>query len=344
MEIIAPRNIVNDDLATRISAHMSDYKNNSFADIDQEHVLKWSRQFDEEQTLVLQETNRILQKTYYNETKINSFIACVAGSNEITGLTPALFWQQVSILDIQQDGNSQSYLVNKLSQKVHADYNVQLAVNAMSSHYIYLDDILFSGNRVYNDIIAFISSNIFRDNYRITIMLLGSFTYGHYVTNKRIVEFIRERNKNIIVNIKHWAGHSYENRLIEKNRSDVIWPEQETIDTLVNQHHINYIDNFRYRVDDGALFNIFSRERRSQFELAMLKAGSKIIGYCQNPSRVMKPLGFSVFDGYGFGSVVFTYNNCPNNNPLAFWWGNPEANLYSPLRRWYPLMRRRTYE
>ncbi|WP_423841980.1 phosphoribosyltransferase-like protein [Aeromonas veronii] len=76
----------------------------------------------------------------------------------------------------------------------------------------------------------------------------------------------------------------------------------------------------------------------------MLKAGSKIIGYCQNPSRVMKPLGFSVFDGYGFGSVVFTYNNCPNNNPLAFWWGNPEANLYSPLRRWYPLMRRRTYE
>lgn len=341
--MLAPRDAVNDDLATRIAAHMSDYQNNSFANIDQEHVLKWSRQFNDDQRLVLQETNRILQRTYYNETKVNNFIASVVGQNRVTGNNPRLFWANVSALNIQQDGNSQSYLIEKLSQKIHADYAVNLAINVENEHYIYIDDILFSGNRIYNDITAFITSNEHLNNYRITVMLLGSFTYGHYATRIRIQRFIISQNKNIRIDIKHWTGHSYENRLAWKDRSDIAWPEQETVDLLAQQNNIRQIENYPYRVDDGGLFDVFSRERRSQFEFAMLKAGSTIINFCQNPSPVMKPLGYSVFDGYGFGSVVFTYKNCPNNNPLAFWWGNPEEGQRSPLRRWYPLMRRRTY-
>ena len=69
----------------------------------------------------------------------------------------------------------------------------------------------------------------------------------------------------------------------------------------------------------------------------------RIRGFCQNPNPIMRPLGFSSF-GVGFGSTIVTYRNCPNNAPLALWWGDPNAHHNHPFSRWYPLLQRRTYE
>ncbi|WP_449265039.1 phosphoribosyltransferase-like protein, partial [Escherichia coli] len=53
---------------------------------------------------------------------------------------------------------------------------------------------------------------------------------------------------------------------------------------------------------------------------------------CPNLSATQRPLGHITLDTLGFGSLIVTFRNCPNNAPLALWVGEP----------WYPLFPRTT--
>ena len=75
---------------------------------------------------------------------------------------------------------------------------------------------------------------------------------------------------------------------------------------------------------------------RDRFTLAGLKINSSIRD--QNKKAYWKPLGLSTFRGLGFGAMVTTYRNCPNNTPLALWWGDWDGNQV-----WTPLFNRKTY-
>jgi hypothetical protein len=68
----------------------------------------------------------------------------------------------------------------------------------------------------------------------------------------------------------------------------------------------------------------------------------RIRSFSQNPSPSLRPLGFGPF-GVGFGSLFVTYRNCPNNAPLALWWGDPDADPSHPFSKWRPLVPRKTY-
>ena len=89
--------------------------------------------------------------------------------------------------------------------------------------------------------------------------------------------------------------------------------------------------------------DVFSSEQgRQLLEREFLLAGMRIRSFCQNPNPAMRPLGFSAF-GVGFGSLIVTFRNCPNNSPLALWWGDPSALPNHPFSRWRPLFPRKTY-
>jgi len=89
--------------------------------------------------------------------------------------------------------------------------------------------------------------------------------------------------------------------------------------------------------------DIFSSEEgRQLLERELLMAGMRIRSFSQNPNRALRPLGFSPF-GLGFGSTIVTYRNCPNNAPLALWWGDPEKPKSHPFSKWCPLVPRKTY-
>lgn len=79
---------------------------------------------------------------------------------------------------------------------------------------------------------------------------------------------------------------------------------------------------------------------RQLLESEFLIAGVKIRSLIQSPKDFIRPLGCGNF-GVGFGSMLVTYRNCPNNCPLALWWGDPEAT--SGALHWYPLLSRKTY-
>jgi hypothetical protein len=93
----------------------------------------------------------------------------------------------------------------------------------------------------------------------------------------------------------------------------------------------------------GGTGQFFSSEtRRSVLEQAFLKAGLRIRSFSANPHAALRPLGFSPF-GVGFGSLFLSFRNCPNNAPLALWWGDHTKPSWHPFSKWYPLVPRKTY-
>jgi hypothetical protein len=77
---------------------------------------------------------------------------------------------------------------------------------------------------------------------------------------------------------------------------------------------------------------IFSSEAgRDLLEQQLLKAGLQIREECQYLKENHRPLGYMKLKTLGFGSLLVTFRNCPNNCPLAFWVDDP----------WYPLFPRK---
>ena len=80
----------------------------------------------------------------------------------------------------------------------------------------------------------------------------------------------------------------------------------------------------------GTLGFFSSDAGRQVLEQEFLKAGVRIREGNRNLGEFQRPLGNMMLDTIGFGSLIVTFRNCPNNAPLALWAGNP----------WYPLFRR----
>lgn len=118
------------------------------------------------------------------------------------------------------------------------------------------------------------------------------------------------------------------------NSSDVLRPASIPDTPDVRQ----YVDGMRYKpklrnpgnVGNNSLFS--SEEGRNLLEQEFLKAGIKIRKKCPNLGVTQRPLGHISLESLGFGSLIVTFRNCPNNAPLALWVGDP----------WYPLFPRTT--
>jgi hypothetical protein len=161
---------------------------------------------------------------------------------------------------------------------------------------------------------------------------------GNWQSKNRLKEAASSAGKEIGVNL--WAAIEYENRKQYRDTSEVLWPAVVPDDPRLKTYMAEEQRfPFEPRRPGGKLKNaVFaSDEGRQLLERELLLAGMRIRSFCANPTRALRPLGFSPF-GLGFGSLVVTYRNCPNNAPLALWWGDPNARPGHPLRRWYPLL------
>ena len=208
--------------------------------------------------------------------------------------------------------------------------------------YVYLDDAVFTGNRVKQDIKKWVEADA-PANAKIHVVTILQSTLGRWYAEKEIRKEAEAVQKNI--DIKWWHEIELENRRLYRNASSVLWPvsipDDPDVKTYVEQEE-KY--PFKPRMPLGRSTNdIFSSEQgRQLLEREMLVAGIKIRSFYPNPKPILRPLGFGPF-GLGFGATVFTFHNCPNNCPLAFWWGDPDADSGHHLSKWYPLLPRKTY-
>jgi hypothetical protein len=157
-------------------------------------------------------------------------------------------------------------------------------------------------------------------------------TGGEYYAKTKITEAAKTSGKSITVHF--WRAVTFEDRRTRTYVSDVLRPVSipEVSEVMEYVAAMKYKPELRIAGDVGRN-KIFSSEAgRHILEQEFLKAGVKILQSCPNLGVTQRPLGHSRLETLGFGSLLVTFRNCPNNTPLALWVGDP----------WHPLFPRTT--
>lgn len=330
-----------DDLLLSVSNEIRTYRNGDLAESTPEHVDRWLDQFTPAQQLpFLREFDHVIRNTFITQESAKNFLRHLVPNQQLAGADPRAYWASTNFLSIQQNGQSQKEML-KLFSKCLED-EVGLALNACGSDggdFVYLDDVMFSGNRVGSDLEQWIVNDAPR-SATVHVIVVALHSGGSYLVDRKLKAVAEQSGKAI--SVKKWRALEIENRKWYKNSSGVLWPTAAP-DSDAVQAYMALPSKFPFepRQPSTAAFPPFSSEAgRQVLESEFLIAGAKIRAMSENPKPSIRPLGFSPF-GVGFGSMLATYRNCPNNCPLAMWWGDPEAT--SGALHWYPLLQRQGY-
>lgn len=330
-----------DELLVSVAKEISTYRNADLPNPTAEHVDRWLTQFTPSQQLpFLREFNHVIKQTFITRENVMCFLHHLVTNQKLAGDNPTTYWSSVNFLSIQQNGRSQKEMLKLFSKCLEDECGLDLdECGEDGGDFIYIDDVMFSGNRVGNDLEPWIVNDA-PQLAKVHVVVAALHSGGSYLVNKRLKKVISESGKKITV--KYWRALEIENRKWYKNSAGVLWPA--TIpDVAEVQDYMALPTKFPFepRQPSSVAIQPFSSEAGRQIlESEFLIAGAKIIAKSESPKPSMRPLGFSPF-GIGFGSMITTYRNCPNNCPLAMWWGDPEAT--SGALSWYPLLQREGY-
>ncbi|WP_226782508.1 phosphoribosyltransferase-like protein [Oceaniglobus trochenteri] len=333
------------DLLASIAATTADYREGDLPAPTPDHVERWINQFGADVQLpILREMDHVLKQTYFSEEWIKGFFSAQINHENLTGKDIAGFWSRAHLLDIQQNGQSQTQIRRLFGESLQEQCGLNLdACGAPGGAYVYLDDVIFTGGRVKNDLTAWIREAA-PAKAVVHVLVIATHRLGEWQSTKSLKEVAAAAGKELELHV--WAAARIENRKAYRSTSEVLWPATVPDDPALAAY---LAQQGRFPLElrqpgGKPEIEIFSSdEGRQLLEREFLMAGVRIRGFCQNPSAIMRPLGFSGF-GVGFGSTIVTYRNCPNNAPLALWWGDPDAHRNHPFSKWYPLLQRRTYE
>ena len=299
------------DLLTSIAHSIRDYRAGEIPEPTPDHVERWIRQFDADvQVPMLREFDHVFKRTYVSKAKVQRLLDSVISN------FPCDFWRGAHILDIQQQGSSQTEIRNLivpiLKEKCGSDIEYR---GSQEGTYVYLDDAIFTGERVIRDLTAWIRESA-PQAADVHIMSIATHKYAEYRIETGDNYFGEtKREKGINIHMWRFKAFAFENRRAYRDESDVLWPIAEVYDSAP----------FLPRTPLQQVSRVFSSEQgRELLEREFLEAGRKIRGFANDPSPRLKPLGFSPFEP-GFGSLFVTYRNCPNNCPLALWYGDPTS-------------------
>ena len=320
--------------AESIAKTINDYCAGEMAEPTPEHVDRWVKQFRKDvQVPVLRELDHVLKTTYLTKGWVSGFLSKLVTNEKLAGANPCTFWSKAHFLQIQKNGHSQQEMLELFDQSLSHQCGINIDdCGKAGGDYIYMDDVMFSGSRVGDDLASWIENDA-PSKATVHVVLAAIHKLGHFLTKNRLEKFISTVGKTI--EIKYWCAKTIENRKRYRNDSEVLWPVEIPDDPDV-QEYVEQPHKFPFepRTAGGSLGPFSSEEGRQLLERELLIAGVSIRGLSQNPKDILRPLGFSPF-GLGFGSMIVTFRNCPNNCPLALWWGDPAAT--SGPFHWYPL-------
>lgn len=330
-----------DDLLVSVASEIKTYRKGDLPEPTPNHVDRWLRQFTPAQQLpFLQEFDHVIKQNFITRKSVMDFLRNLVANQELVGTDPRAYWASANFLSIQRNGQSQKEMLKLFSKCLEEECRLELdACGDDGGDFIYLDDVMFSGNRVGNDLESWIVNSA-PQSATVHVIVAALHSGGSYLVDKKLKTVVGQSRKKIA--IKYWRASEIENRKWYKNSSSVLWPT--AVPNVVEVQAYMALPSkypFEPRLPSAAAIEPFSSEAgRQVLESEFFIAGAKIRAMSENPKPSMRPLGFSHF-GVGFGSMIVTYRNCPNNCPLAIWWGDPEAT--SGALHWYPLLPREGY-
>lgn len=328
-----------DDFLVSIADTIRDYREGDIPARTPECVERWIEQFPQSVQLpILSEMDYVLKRAYFSRERVKKFLDNVIETQELVGDEPREFWRDVSLLDIQKDGNSQTEIRNLFNGLLKDKFGFSIAECVNAPVYVYLDDVIFTGNRVRKDLEAWINDHApVKTTLHIIVIAYHIGGQWYAETGGRsgtsLQDIAAKTGKEI--DIRWWRETEFESRKAYKNKADVLWPTKIPDDEFVHA----YIEQMKCKPElrkpgsVGAESLFSSDERKILLEREFLVAGAKIRQQYPNLPKTMRPLGGMPFESLGFGSLVITFRNCPNAAPLTLWVS------YSS---WYPLFPRVT--
>ena len=241
----------------------------------------------------------------------------------------APFWKSVNFLDIQRRGASQTEMLALFSTVLRKECGFTASECGAQPHtFVYLDDAIFSGGRVHKDLTNWIENKAPNEGALHAIVIATH--QGAFFNRSRIRETLQKTEKRI--KLTWWHAIELEDRKAYTNESDVLRPVSIPADDSMQRYvsSLQYEQQMRKQGSVGKL-KIFSGDYGRQIlEQEFFKKAAYIREICPNLNQYQRPLGNMVLQTLGFGSLIVTFRNCPNNAPLALWAGDP----------WYPLFPR----
>jgi hypothetical protein len=312
----------------------ADYRAGEIPAPTPEHVDRWINQFSlPVQQPILAEMEHVLSRTYLTKANVQKFLAMLVKNPKLTGADPCNFWRGVTFLDIQGGGNSQRDMLNLFGDELRkaCGFSVAQCSSVGTNAFIYLDDVLFSGNRIFRDLTRWIGSGAPKSAI-VHVVTMGLHCGGQFYAKQRIEKAAADAVKSI--NLIWWRSVEIEDRRTYTATSDVLRPTSipNDPDTQAYVQSLRYPPTLRTAGSAGGRGFFSSEQGRNLLEQEFLKTGVHIRDICPRLTAVQRPLGHMTLETLGFGSMIVTYGNCPNNAPLVLWAGNP----------WYPLFARKT--
>jgi hypothetical protein len=320
---------IRSEVLSSIARTVRDYRLLDLEPATPERIDAWVSQFDRDVQLpILSEMDHVLKSTYFSLEKVTGFLRGLRESSNLVGSDPRGFWRQVTFLDIQGGGNSQTEMLTLLSEILTEKFGFGIdECGEGGAVFVYLDDAIFTGNRVRRDLETWIVENA-PEKADVHVICIALHTGGWYYAKQRIEAKAREVRKTI--KLTCWRAIELEDRRAYSHAADVLRPTSIPDDPAVRAYvaEMKYAPTLREGGTRSAS-DLFSTEAgRTLLEQELLKAGAKIRQICTNLGTTQRPLGHITLDTLGFGSLIVTFRNCPNNAPLALWVGEPWIPLF----------------
>lgn len=330
---------------TLINSIVNTAKDYEGIDFNYQHVETWLGQFPlEEHELILTELNNILSSSYLSKVNVIEYFDDLLDS-DILFLEPI---ENYCFINPQEIGGSQRDFMKILDELMQKKHGVSIAECGQKNitSYIYVDDAIYSGNRVIRDIQKW-SEKIddLTSVNRLDIVVIAFHDRNFDYVLSKLEECLPHTTINI------WYGMKFSNSL--KNSHSYFegyWPSEELEYSDSAIDYIEAIDDTRSESQKNKIpvlretgkpknDNFFtSLSNRRQVEKIFFEKGVQIVSYASNPNHNMRPMGYDYSKTLGFGSYLVTYRNIANNCPVVLWWGNPDS--LSGINNWYPLFPR----
>lgn len=325
-------------LVQSIANTIATYRAGELLPPDAAHVDRWASQFTPSNQLeFLREFDHVIKQTFVTKAQVRSFVEGLATNAKLTGGNPPAYWSGSTVLNLQKVGFSQKSMVELLDEVLLRQFGFKTNhAPQVGGDFVYLDDIIFTGTRIGNDVEDWIL-NAAPQAAKLQIVVAGWHTFGQYKLSQKLKEAKAKSGKAI--DITYWSIElfRFENTIHRLGDAQVLAPAIIP-DSQVVHDYLAEPSKWPLKLRPvGGNLGIFSSEAaRTLLESEFLIAGA-IIRKKGTVTPIIRPLGFGYF-GVGFGGLVVTYRNCPNNCPLAMWWGDPTQRT-GPLA-WYPLLSR----
>jgi hypothetical protein len=330
-------------IAQEIITIIGDYRNDDGIQMTAQNIIDWASQFGaKEQLFILEELKEIFKKRYISKMKAEQFLKFAIQKLAVIYdySSPKSFLENSVFLDLQKEGKSQKDMLKMLETIIKAQYGMSLSDcgSVSSNNYIYLDDIMCTGNTVYFDLKNWLEqeekgkSNLSKIMVKnANIICLYIFTH-HLNTDKLRWRFYYSHPQ---FNLKIHSLVKVDNDYRQPgSKLDVIFPIQDNQAKIVPDYFESLDTNvegvFRHK-NEPLLETFFSSpENRVKFENFLLVKGLEILNSVSVQKKNIRPLGFTLpsHKTFGFGTLCFTWRNVPNNTPLVFWYLSP---IWQPL-------------